>query len=107
MDGDRRIELKALHPLIGVEVAGFDLRQEIGDAARRELNAALDRHSVLLFRGQDISEEDQLRIAELFGEPSLRSRPDALIAERTRHAQAISLVTNIRENGKPIGSLPD
>ena len=34
-------------------------------------------------------------------------RTELLIAEQTRHAQAMSLVTNIRENGRPIGSLPD
>jgi taurine dioxygenase len=101
------LQLRHLHPTIGVEVIGIDLRQPQSAAEKAALNAALDEHAVLLFRDQAISDEDQLRVAELFGEVSLRSRPDSLRVEQTRHARAIALVTNIRENGKPIGSLPD
>jgi len=65
-------------------------------------------HLVLVFPGQDLAEEDQIRIAEHFGEIQGRSRPDATRREagRTKHP-GVMLVSNIRENGEPIGALPD
>ncbi|MDH3239660.1 MAG: TauD/TfdA family dioxygenase [Alphaproteobacteria bacterium] len=91
----------------GAEVRQIDLAGEVPAEAAAELDAALDAHTVLVFRGQDLNEDDQLRLAEVFGGGTLRSHPDEKRAETTAHARAIGLVTNIRENGKPIGSLPD
>jgi taurine dioxygenase len=46
-------------------------------------------------------------MAKLFGEPSKRSRPSSDRAERSPYADYMGLVTNVRKDGVPIGSLPD
>ena len=46
-------------------------------------------------------------MAKVFGEPSRRSRPSADRAERSPYADFMGLVTNVRKDGVPIGSLPD
>lgn len=91
----------------GAEVRGIDLADEVSAPDAAALDAALDAHTVLVFRGQDLSEDDQLRLADLFGGGTERSRPAEKRAEKNAYARTIGLVTNIREDGKPIGSLPD
>jgi taurine dioxygenase len=98
-----RLDLRRLHPTVGAEVLGLDLREPIDDATAAALRQAWYDHAVLLVRGQSLTEADQARYGEVFG-------PLAL-AHHTRRApgrhQSIMLISNIRENGKPIGALPD
>ncbi len=101
------LKLAPLSDALGAEVLGLDLGKPISKEHAQVLSKALDDHAVLLFRDQDISEAEQVRLAHVFGEPSLRSRPDNLRAEDNEYARAIGLVTNIRKDGVPIGSLPD
>lgn len=101
------LKLRPLSDALGVEVSGIDLAQPITKEDANKLSAALDEHTVLLFRNQKISEADQVNLANIFGEPSLRSRPDSIRVEENEYARAIGLVTNIRKDGVPIGSLPD
>ena len=107
MNQDFTITLRPLSAAFGVEVLGVDLHQPLSPATARALSAALDEHTVLLFRDQDLNEADQLGIADAFGGLSLRSRPEHKRAEDNAYAEKIGLVTNIRKDGKPIGSLPD
>jgi taurine dioxygenase len=98
-----RLDIRRLAPTIGAEVVGLDLRRPIDAATAAALRQAWYDHAVLLVRGQELSEDDQARYGEVFG-------PLAL-AHATRRApgrhQSIMLISNIRENGKPIGALPD
>lgn len=91
----------------GAEVRGIDLAKPVPEDAAAQLNKALDTHTILVFRDQDLTEDDQLRLADAFGGGAMRSRPDEKRAETNAYARTIGLVTNIRENGRPIGSLPD
>ena len=101
------LKLKPLSGGLGAEVTGIDLAQPIAKADANTLSAALDEYTVLLFRDQKVSEADQVKLANIFGEPSLRSRPDNMRVEENEYAREIGLVTNIRKDGVPIGSLPD
>ena len=51
----------------GVEVCGVDLREVQSDEVIDEIRAAYWEHHLLVFRGKDISVEDQVRFAEWFG----------------------------------------
>lgn len=101
-----------LTPHIGAEISGIDLRDELApEAARAVVQAWLD-FGVIVIRGQDIDEHQQVRFARHFGELIARPRPKEMRAESQRDAADsydgyTMLVSNIRENGKPIGSLPD
>jgi taurine dioxygenase len=57
---------------------------------------------VILFRGQGLTEERQVRFAEKFGPPA-RIHTSQFV----RGHPAVMLISNIREDGKPIGALPD
>jgi alpha-ketoglutarate-dependent taurine dioxygenase len=98
-----------LSPALGAEIAGVDLREDLSADTVTAIIDAWHRHLVLLFRGQSLSEDDQIRFARHFGTLQKRTRPPEKINEagHTKYPQLTMLVSNIRENGKLIGSLPD
>lgn len=61
-------EYRPLHPRFGVEVIGADLSQTIDDSGGAEILEAFETHSVLLFRGPVLDDEQQLAFSRLFGE---------------------------------------
>ena len=54
--------------MIGAEIEGVDLREAQDEATIAEIRAALVRHRVVFFRGQDISVEQHIAFARRFGE---------------------------------------
>ena len=100
------LSFKAISPVFGAVVEGFDV-DNVPASDGALLNEALDRFGVLVFPGLELAESQQLEMAKVFGEPSKRSRPSADRAERSPYADFMGLVTNVRKDGVPIGSLPD
>jgi taurine dioxygenase len=103
------LAVKPLSPALGAEIEGLDLREDLPAATAAAIIEAWHENLVLLFRDQSLSEDDQIRFARHFGELQKRTRPAEAINEagRTKYPQLTMLVSNIRENGKLIGSLPD
>ena len=101
-------ETRPLSPALGIEIVGLDLRRPIDAATAERLREAWRQGLILLFRDQSLSEDEQLAVARHFGEIQGRIRPEATRKEagRTKNPE-VMLVSNIRENGRPIGSLPD
>lgn len=60
------IELEALAPF-PARVHGLDLREPLSPAQVREVEAALDRHGVLVFRDQPLDQHQQIAFAKQFG----------------------------------------
>ena len=96
-----RLKVRPLTPVIGAEVEGVDLRQPLDAVTVAALRQVWHDHAVLLLRGQDLSDEDQIRFGECFGELG------RVFTHREGRHPAILLVSNIRQDGKPIGALPD
>ena len=79
----------------------------IGTSIAQIRQAWLD-HSVLLFRGQKFSQEDQVRVTGYFGELAPLTRPAKFRPPGyDRVHPNIMMISNIRENGETIGALPD
>jgi taurine dioxygenase len=74
---------------------------------RLAIRDAWHEHIVLLFRDQDLSEDDQVTFAEKFGTVGTRSRPASRRPEGADYNASIMLVSNIKKDGEYIGSLPD
>jgi taurine dioxygenase len=53
---------------VGVEVRGFDIREAVGPELREELVGLWDEHGILLFRGQEVTPENQIAFSRIFGE---------------------------------------
>jgi taurine dioxygenase len=102
------IEVVPLTPNIGAEIQGVDLRQvldqETIDAIRR---AWLD-HVVILIRDQHLHKDDQLRFSGQFGDIGELARPKKFrTSGHDDMPDGMMLISNVRENGEPIGALPD
>lgn len=52
---------------LGAQVRGIDLRRPLTSAEVEQLEAAVNRHSVLVFPGQFITDEEQIAFSRVFG----------------------------------------
>ena len=64
-----RLRARPLAGALGAEVVGVDLAAPLDEETLADLHALLDRHLVLFFAGQAISDEEQLAFASRFGAP--------------------------------------
>jgi taurine dioxygenase len=103
------IVVKPLSPALGAEIAGVDLSRELSSDDAKAVIDAWHEHLVLLFRDQTLSEDDQIRFVKNFGDLQKRGRPAQARNEASliKYPELTMLVSNIRENGKMIGSLAD
>ena len=102
-----KVAVEPMGPIVGARVHGVDLATNYGEDTRTMIRDAFSRYSVLCFPGQDISYEDQVRFAAIFG----KADDKKIGREEKGHGQmrerGVMYVTNIRENGRQVGSLPD
>ena len=62
------VTIRQLHPHFFGEVSGVDLRKPLTPQEAADIEAGMDKYAVLLFRDQDITDEQQLAFALNFGE---------------------------------------
>ena len=87
---------------LGAQVLELDLRRPLDTAVQEQLRAAFTAHSVLLCRDQQLSQADQLSISRCFGEPIPHPTNTR---DRDPEYPAITILSNIKENGRPVGAL--
>ena len=101
----------SVHPLtrhIGAEIRGVDLSKPVDEATRKEVYALWLKHLILLFRDQDLSQQQLIDATLIFGEQAKSNRKsDLLPSGWAKLLDGIMLISNIRENGVPVGNLPD
>ncbi|MBX3447764.1 MAG: TauD/TfdA family dioxygenase [Parvibaculaceae bacterium] len=93
---------------LGAEIRGLDLSKPLGDADFEAVQQAWYDHIVLLFRGQKVSDDDLIRFSRRFGELDIApaSATDMAGAQEKSRPE-IWIISNVIENGKPIGALGD
>jgi len=106
-----KIEIVPTDAILGAEIHGIDINQPIAGEDQTILRDALAEHLVLLFRNQTVAVDAQIRFAQVFGD--LGAIADTLLGLGKRDYQGdempecVSVVSNIRQDGKNIGSLGD
>ncbi len=102
------ITVTPMDAALGAEIGGVDLGRDMDDATFADIRKAWHLHLVLVFRDQEISEDQQVRFCERFGPLASRARPVRDLREGGDHHPGIMLVSNVRgEDGELIGSLPE
>src|SRR5688500_13924377 len=66
-DSATGLTITPLLPHLGARVDGVDLSQPVDAATFGRIAAAFEEHSVLVFRGQRLTDEQQMRFSERFG----------------------------------------
>jgi taurine dioxygenase len=103
-----RIDVVPLSRHIGAEIRGIDLRDTPDAETIRAINRAWLDHLVIIFPDQQLSQEDLVRVTGYFGEQAAHSRPAKYFPKGySKMLPGVMLISNIRENGEPIGALPD
>ena len=66
------MKVKKLAPAMGAEITGIDLgSSDFSDNLIGEIRAVWREHKMLVLRGQNLTPQQQLRLAEAFGDPDI------------------------------------
>jgi taurine dioxygenase len=96
------VRTRPLSPALGAEIMGVDLSKPMDDALFARIRDIWHENLVILLRDQHLSEDDQVRFGERFGPPAVSHTK-----RFTTDNPAVMLISNIRQDGKLIGALPD
>ena len=103
-----KLDVVPLTKHIGAEIRGLDLREKPDDATIKAIYQAWLDHIVIIFPDQKLSQEDLIRVTGYFGEQGMPRRPPKFFPKGYANIlPGIMMISNIRENGEPIGALPD
>jgi taurine dioxygenase len=91
---------------VGAKINGVDWSTQIDESTRKDVLDAFHKYCVLCFPDQNISDDDQRRFANVFGKADAKLRRPSHTSNAAPQS-SLMLITNIRENGQPIGHLPD
>ncbi len=94
------MKVTPLSKALGAEITGLDLRKPLDDATVKAIRDAFDQNIFVVFREQELSEDDQLRAAGYFGKVHVRRKPVTTRDPGGAFDTPFMLVTNIVENGK-------
>ena len=94
------MSIEQIHPHFVGEVSGLDLREPVTPEAAVALNQALDRLGVLVFHGQDITDEEQLAFTLNLGEIELAIGGNVTKPSERRLSVKMGDVSNLDQHGR-------
>ena len=94
--------VRKLHQHFVGEVSGIDLRKPLTADEARIIESWMDEYAVLVFHGQDITDEQQLDFAGNFGERENRKGGNVTRKEEYRLNSGLADVSNLGKDGKPL-----
>jgi taurine dioxygenase len=103
------ITVTPLSAACGAEISGVDLRDPLDAATVKEIEDAFHEHVVVVFRGQDITEDEQMAFANAFGGLGDRKRSPNGNNPGGSYDTPFMFVTNIidEKTGEPVGAFGD
>ena len=96
------LNLERMDAPLGAEVHDVDLSQPVDDATFAEIENAFNTHSVLVFRDQDLTPEQQIAFSRRFGPLEVHVLSQYL---HPNHPE-ILVVSNVLKDGRNVG-IPD
>lgn len=98
-EAKQKFSVVPMNPEVGAEIVGIDLSKPLDEATFAGIRDAFFRHSVVVFRDQHLTEQQQIDFSRRFGELEIH------VLKQFLHPQhpEILLISNIVENGKNIG----
>jgi alpha-ketoglutarate-dependent 2,4-dichlorophenoxyacetate dioxygenase len=96
------IAIRPLHPVFAGEVSGVDIRKPISSDDVAAIEAGMDRYAVLVFRDQDITDEQQMIFSRNFGAIEDARGGNVTKPGDLRLAKGMNDVSNLGKDGKPL-----
>jgi alpha-ketoglutarate-dependent 2,4-dichlorophenoxyacetate dioxygenase len=95
------VSIRPLHAIFVGEVAGVDCRKPLGSEEVAAIDAGMDKFAVLVFRDQDISDEEQVAFTRHFGELESYNSPGHIRRrEEQRLGPGIADFSNLDKDGR-------
>lgn len=100
------MQIKDLDAAFGAEVVGIELAEPLPQAALEAIETAWRERLVVVFRGQKLSDPQLIAFSRNFGELDSPG-PNPYGEPFNKEHPDINVISNVVENGRPIGSLGD
>jgi taurine dioxygenase len=100
------MQIKHLDAALGAEVVGIELAKPLARTEVEAIAAAWRERLVVVFRGQQLSDPELMAFSRNFGELDPPG-PNPYGTPFNKAHPEINIISNVVENGKPIGGLGD
>jgi alpha-ketoglutarate-dependent taurine dioxygenase len=90
-----RLKVHPLHPAVGAEVRGVDMRKPLDPATFRAVHDLWMQHLVLVFPEQHVTDEEHVTFTRSFGEPEIFHQNII----RSQRVKEIFRVSNVDDDG--------
>ena len=100
------MHIKNLDSVLGAEVTGVDLAKPVSQTDVEDIEAAWRERLVVVFHGQTLSDPQLIAFSKNFGELDPPG-PNPYGEPFNKEHPELNVISNVRENGKPIGNLGD
>jgi len=92
------LTIKQLHPLFAGEVSGVDIRKPPSAQLVAEIDRAMDKYAVLVFRDQPLSQDEQIAWSSAFGELDIGLAKLSKVKGRLDYPELID-ISNVSRDG--------
>jgi taurine dioxygenase len=100
------MQIKDLDAALGAEVVGIELAKPLAQTEVEAIESAWRERLVIVFRGQKLSDPELMAFSKSFGELDPPG-PNPYGEPFNKEHPEINIISNVVENGRPIGSLGD
>jgi taurine dioxygenase len=94
------MEIQPLSKCVGAQISGIDVSKPLPDDVFKRIDDAYNQYSVLVFRDQKLTPEQQIAFSRRFGDLEISPRTQFALPS---HPEVLVL-SNIVVDGKPIGN---
>ena len=103
------IQITPLSEAGGAAITGIDLSETLSPNQTEAIRQAFHESGMIVIRDQVIENDDQIRFCDAMGGTATRGKPADQRAQDgdASYGGAVHLVTNLTEDGKPLGSFGD
>jgi alpha-ketoglutarate-dependent 2,4-dichlorophenoxyacetate dioxygenase len=96
------VSISPLHPIFVGEVSGVDITKPLTRDDVAALEAGMDKYAVLVFHGQNISDDQQMAFSQNFGALEDARGGNVTKPEDKRLGTGMNDVSNLGKDGKPL-----
>ena len=96
------LTIRQIGPAFAGEVSGIDIMKSVASQDVAAIEAGMDRYAVLVFRNQDITDEQQMAFSRNFGAIEDSRGGNVTKPGDHRLAKGMNDVSNVGKDGKPL-----
>jgi alpha-ketoglutarate-dependent 2,4-dichlorophenoxyacetate dioxygenase len=96
------VSIRPIHPVFVGEVSGIDLRRPLAADEVAAIETGMDRHAVLVFHDQDVTDAQQIAFTRNFGEIENSAGGNVTKPHEKRLGSLMNDVSNLGHDHKPL-----